>query len=111
MNAVVVRKNEKYEVTVIDLYSDDFKALTKLLEQSDSPQFKALAVSIKNQAEYYVVEVQRTEPYTESVYHEIADLVEATRFAKEQANLFGVSQVLIWDSEEGLLDTFVGGEN
>lgn len=95
-------------LSIEGLFTDDYEALLALLSKSGSPQFEALAASVKEQEKPYVVEIQRTHPYVESVYSEHDDLIEAKRYAKESAKLHGVAQALIWDENEEVIETYCG---
>lgn len=95
-------------IHITELFIDDFEGLVKLFRNSGIPQFEALAVSLREQAEPYTVEVQRNHPYTEVFYYAHYDLEEAREFARETAKMFGVEQVLIWSWFGEVVDTFRG---
>lgn len=101
----------RVNLAIEGLYTDDYEALLTLLTRSGSPQFEALAASAKEQEGQYAVEVQRVEPYTESLYYEHDDPDAARAYAKETARLRGVKQVVIWDENEEAVETYRGEEN
>lgn len=108
MDILVTKSEGKYSVALSGLYADDFQAFVSILEKSDTPQFEAAAAVVREQSAYYEVETQRDKPYVESICRTVEDLDEARRYAREQAQLDGVRQVVIWDDRDNLVDTFTG---
>lgn len=112
MDILVTKSEGKYSIALSGLYADDFQAFVSILEQSGTPQFEAAAAVVREQgtreSAYYEVETQRDRPYVESINRVIEDFDEARRYAREQAQLDGVRQVVIWDDRDNLVDTFTG---